>query len=116
MKNLLSAAKSKNYIIIVFVLILGEHLIASYQVFFKYLSSAKDQDLDPLDPEHFGLLDPDPQKYADPRIWIQDANFQLKTANKNLMLSNPKSVKKEIILKISSSLNGSASFGTKKRK
>ena len=28
-------------------------------------SSAKDPDL--LDPKHFGFLDPDPQKYADPR-------------------------------------------------
>ena len=49
-----------------------------------------DQDPDPLDPQDFGFLDPDPQKYADPRIRIQGAKYQPKTAKKNL-LSKPKS-------------------------
>ena len=46
------------------------------------LSSA--QDPDPLDPQDFGFLDPDPdpQKYADPRIWIQGKIYQPKTATK----------------------------------
>ena len=39
----------------------------------KESSSAKDPD--PLDPQDFGLLDPDPQKYADPRIRIQVAKY-----------------------------------------
>ena len=47
-------------------------------------------------PQDFGFLDPDPQKYADPRIGFQGAKYQPKTATKNL-LSNPKSelLKKE---------------------
>ena len=65
------------------------------------LNSAKDPD--PLDPQDFGLLDPDPdpQKYADPRIRIQGAKYQPKTAQKNL-LSKPKSelLKKERLKKL----------------
>ena len=41
------------------------------------------QDPDPLDPQDFGFLDPDPQKYADPWIRIQGVKNQPKTA-KNL--------------------------------
>ena len=54
------------------------------------LSSA--QDTDPLDPQDFGFLDPDPdqQKYGDPRIRIQGAKYQQNPAKKNL-LSKPKS-------------------------
>ena len=45
------------------------------------------QDPDPLDPQDFGFLDPDPQKYADPRIRIQGGKYQPKTAKKkNLIL------------------------------
>ena len=53
-------------------------------------------ELDPLDPQDFGFLDPDPQKYADPRIRIQGAKYRPRTAKKNL-LSKPKSelLKKE---------------------
>ena len=36
------------------------------------------QDPDPLDPQDFGFLDPDPQKYTDPRIRIQGAKYQPK--------------------------------------
>ena len=32
-------------------------------------------------PQDFGLLDPDPQKYADPRIRIQRAKYEPKTVN-----------------------------------
>ena len=32
----------------------------------------------PLDPQHFGLLDPDPLKYADPQIQWQNINLKLK--------------------------------------
>ena len=53
------------------------------------------QDPDPLDPQDFGFLDPEPQKYADPRIRIQGAKYQPKTEEKNY--SQPKSelLKKE---------------------
>ena len=44
--------------------------------------SAQDPDPDPLDPQDFDFLDPDPQKYADPRIRIQEAKYQPKTAKK----------------------------------
>ena len=32
----------------------------------------------PLDPQHFGFLDPDPQEYADPQIQIQEQNINQK--------------------------------------
>jgi len=35
-----------------------------------------------LDPQELGFLDPDPQKYADPRIRIQGVKYQPKTATK----------------------------------
>jgi len=35
--------------------------------------------------------DPDPQKYADPRIWIQGVKYQPKTAKKTFLLLKPKS-------------------------
>ncbi len=47
---------------------------------------------DPSDPPNFGL-----QKYADPRIRIQMAKNQPKTANKNLLLPKPKSEQRMII-------------------
>ena len=40
------------------------------------------QDPDPLDPQDFGFLDPDPQKSADPQIRILGAKYQPKTAKK----------------------------------
>ena len=40
---------------------------------------------DPLDPQDFGFLDPDPEKYADPRI--QGVKYQSKTAKKKLFYS-----------------------------
>jgi hypothetical protein len=42
-----------------------------------------------LDPQDFGFLDPDPQKYADPRIRIQGAKYQPKTAKKKFYSQNP---------------------------
>ena len=48
-------------------------------------------DPDPLDPQDFGFLVPDPQKYADPRIRIQGAKYQPKTATTKNLLSKPKS-------------------------
>ena len=45
--------------------------------------SALDPDTDPLDPQDFGFLDTDPQKYADPRIRIQGVKYQPKTAKKH---------------------------------
>ena len=48
----------------------------------------------PLDSQKFGFLDPDLQKYADPRIRIQRAKYQPKTEKKILLL-NFKNVKKE---------------------
>ena len=58
------------------------------------LGSAKDPD----DPEDFGFLDPDPQKYAYPRIRIQGAKYQ-PNCKKNVLLSKPKS---ELLKKIES--------------
>jgi len=55
-----------------------------------------------LDPQDFGFLDPDPQKYADQWIMIQGAKYQPKTAKKkNFFLSKPKSelLKKERLQK-----------------
>ena len=43
-------------------------------------SSAQDPDLDPLDLQDFGFLDPDPQKYANPRIRFQGTKNEPKTA------------------------------------
>ena len=40
------------------------------------------QDPDPLDPQDFGFLDPDPQKYADLQIRIQGEKYQPKIAKK----------------------------------
>ena len=48
------------------------------------LISAKDPDS--LDPQDFGFLDPEPQKYADPRIRIQGAKYQPKTEEKNFIV------------------------------
>ena len=48
----------------------------------------RDPDPDPLDPQDFGFLDQDPQKYADPRIQIQGAKYQPKTL-KTLHLPPP---------------------------
>ena len=42
----------------------------------KVDNSAQDPYL--LDPLHFSILDPDPQKYVDPRIRIQEAEYQSK--------------------------------------
>jgi len=56
------------------------------------------KELDPLDPQDFGFLDPDPQKHADSRIWIQGVKYQPKTAKNNLFIHlNPNSelLKKE---------------------
>ena len=54
---------------------------------------------DPLDPQDFGFLDPDLQKYPDPRIQIK---YRAKT-KKNCQLSKPKTelLKKERDYKIS---------------
>jgi len=56
-----------------------------------------------LDPQDFGFLDPDLQKYADPRIWIQRVKNQPKTAKKTFLLLKSKSelLKKSFRLKIS---------------
>ena len=50
-------------------------------------TSAKDLDPDPLVPQGFGILDSDPQKYADPRIRIQGGKYQPKR-QKNLFTLN----------------------------
>ena len=69
-----------------------------------------------MDPQDFGFLDPDPQKYADPRIRIQGVKNHPKTAKKKtFLLLKPKSelMKKREIIKIPSFLNGSLSFRIK---
>ena len=63
-----------------------------------------------MDPQDFGFLDPDSQKYVDPRIRIQGVKYQ----KKSVLLQNPKSeLMKKKIIKISSFLNGSSSFRIK---
>ena len=59
-----------------------------------------------------GLLDPDPQKYEDPRIRIQGAKYkqQQKMHTKIFCSENPILIVEKIRLKISWSLNGSSSF------
>ena len=73
--------------------------------------------MDPLDPQHFGFLDPDPdlQKHADPQIRIQGAKYQPKTVKKKLFaLKTPIcTVKKKRLLKASSSLNDAQSLSIK---
>jgi len=54
----------------------------------KILRVTSALDPDPLDSQDLGFLDPDPQKYADPRIRIQ--GNQPKT-EKNFLLLKPKS-------------------------
>ncbi len=49
--------------------------------------SAKDPD--PLDPQDFGFLDPDPQKYADPWIRIKGVNINQKRQKKLFNIQNP---------------------------
>ena len=50
---------------------------------FVYVAtSAWDPNSDPFDPQDFGFLESDPQKYADPRIRIQTVKYQPKTAKK----------------------------------
>jgi len=44
-----------------------------------------------MDPQDFGFLDPDPQKYVDPWIQIEGVKYQLKITKTNFLLSNPKS-------------------------
>ena len=45
-----------------------------------FIAQSRASDPDPLDPQDFGFLDPELQKYADPRIRIQGAKYQPKTA------------------------------------
>ena len=63
----------------------------------NYTCSALDPD--PLDPQDFGLLDPDPQKYTDP-----DPRSKISTKNCK---------KTFLLLKLSSFLDGSSSFRIK---
>ena len=59
-------------------------------------------DPDPLDPKDFSFLNPDPQKYADPRIPIQGVKYQLKTATKKIILETQiLTIEKERLQKIS---------------
>ena len=44
-----------------------------------------------MNPQHFGFLDPDPQKYANSRFRIKGAKCRPESANKNLLLLKPKS-------------------------
>ena len=53
----------------------------------------------PLDSKHFGFLDPDPQKYADPRgSRGQNINLKLQTKSSVFNLKSAKLKNKEIIL------------------
>ena len=65
-----------------------------------------------MDPQDFGFLDPDPEKYADPRI-RKGEKYQPKIA-KNLFTHKTQflTFEKEI-LKMSCSMNGFSSLGIK---
>ena len=68
-------------------------------------------DPDPLDSQDFGVLDPDLQKYAYPRIQIQGAKYHPKTAKKNVDCQTPNlNYWKREIIKFSWFLNGSSSI------
>ena len=64
-------------------------------------------------PQHLGFLDPDPQKYADPRTRIQGVKYQSKTVNKKLLKLKFLLLKKEILSKCFLSLNGLSSLSIK---
>ena len=68
-----------------------------------------------MDPQDFGFLAPDPQKYAGPRIRIQGVKNQPKIVKKKTLILNPKSelLKEREIIQISSFLNGLSSFRIK---
>ena len=59
------------------------------------------------DPQEFGFLDLDPQKYADPRIRIQAKNW------KKIMHAQSPNLKKREIIRIFLSMNCSSSFSLK---
>ena len=59
-----------------------------------------------MDPQDFDFLDPDPQKYADPRIRIQGVKYQAKTATKKTAKPQIWTFEKREIIKISLFLNG----------
>ena len=82
---------------------------------FVYVAtSAWDPNSDPFDPQDFGFLESDPQKYANPRIRIQGAKYQPKTERKKITLKTQIwNIKKREIIKISWFLNGSSSFSIK---
>ena len=63
-------------------------------------------DPDSLDPQDFSFLDPDPQKYSDPRIRIRGAKYQQKTAKKITLKPQIWAIEKREIIKISWFLNG----------
>ena len=64
-----------------------------------------------MDPKDFSFLNPDPQKYADPRIPIQGVKYQLKTATKKIILETQiLTIEKERLQKISWFLNGPSSL------
>jgi len=69
--------------------------------------------LDPLDSQDFGFLDPDPQKYANPRIRIPGVKYQRKTEKKNIFIPKSLNSCKKCDYKNSSFLNGSSSFRIK---
>ena len=58
----------------------------------KHIFMSSAQDPDALDPQDFGFLDtdPDPQKYEDPRIRIQEVKYQLKTTKKTFFTPKTK--------------------------
>ena len=66
--------------------------------------------------QDFGFLDPDPQKYADPRIRIQEVKYQPKTT-KNYFFTPETQIwafeKKRDYKNVSFFLNGSSSFRIK---
>ena len=62
-----------------------------------------------MDPQGFGFLDPDPQKYADPRIRIKGVKYQNFFTPKTKI----RTFEKKRDYKISSFLNGSSSFRIK---
>ena len=65
--------------------------------------------------QHFGFLDPNPPKYADPRIRFQGAKCQPKYVKINFahLKTIIRTVQKNKNIKFSLSLNGSSSLSVK---
>ena len=68
-----------------------------------------------MDPQDFDFLDPEPQKYADPRTWSKGQNINQKLQSKFTLKTQIWTFEKRKIKNISWLLNGSSSYSIKTR-